>query len=98
MRAHSITMLGTGLIGDFYTMTLHGQRGRDRIRVAYSRTEGRGSAFSERWGIPEHTTDLQAAVNHPETDVIVIGLPNYCLLYTSPSPRDRTRSRMPSSA
>jgi len=26
------------------------------------------------------------------------GLPNICLLYTSPSPRDRTRSRMPSSA
>ena len=32
---------------------------------------------------------------------IVISLfirPWYCLLYTSPSPRDRTRSRMPSSA
>ena len=25
-------------------------------------------------------------------------LPDACLLYTSPSPRDRTRSRMPSSA
>ena len=25
-------------------------------------------------------------------------LGNFCLLYTSPSPRDRTRSRMPSSA
>ena len=25
-------------------------------------------------------------------------LPRFCLLYTSPSPRDRTRSRMPSSA
>jgi hypothetical protein len=25
-------------------------------------------------------------------------LTNFCLLYTSPSPRDRTRSRMPSSA
>ena len=25
-------------------------------------------------------------------------LPKNCLLYTSPSPRDRTRSRMPSSA
>src|SRR5665811_1497779 len=24
--------------------------------------------------------------------------PGFCLLYTSPSPRDRTRSRMPSSA
>ena len=26
------------------------------------------------------------------------GRGNFCLLYTSPSPRDRTRSRMPSSA
>ena len=28
----------------------------------------------------------------------VKSIPNPCLLYTSPSPRDRTRSRMPSSA
>ena len=28
----------------------------------------------------------------------VAGRGNRCLLYTSPSPRDRTRSRMPSSA
>src|SRR5665811_2514247 len=27
-----------------------------------------------------------------------VALPSPCLLYTSPSPRDRTRSRMPSSA
>ena len=27
-----------------------------------------------------------------------LGQPENCLLYTSPSPRDRTRSRMPSSA
>ena len=27
-----------------------------------------------------------------------VSLSNICLLYTSPSPRDRTRSRMPSSA
>ena len=40
MKAHAITLLGTGLIGDFYTMTLHGQRGRDRVRVVYSRSEG----------------------------------------------------------
>ena len=33
--------------------------------------------------------------NHP--DFLIIE-PNSCLLYTSPSPRDRTRSRMPSSA
>ena len=27
-----------------------------------------------------------------------VAIVGYCLLYTSPSPRDRTRSRMPSSA
>ena len=31
-------------------------------------------------------------------DLIQKSEPFYCLLYTSPSPRDRTRSRMPSSA
>ena len=32
------------------------------------------------------------------TEVIITDHHNACLLYTSPSPRDRTRSRMPSSA
>ena len=77
MKAHHITMLGTGLIGDFYTATLHGQRGRDRVQVVFSRSEDRGKAFQTRWAIPEHTTDLRAAVEHPDTDVVVIGLPNY---------------------
>ena len=34
-----------------------------------------------------------------QLDFVVVGGDAYvCLLYTSPSPRDRTRSRMPSSA
>jgi predicted dehydrogenase len=69
-------MLGTGLIGDFYTMTLHGQRGRDRVHVVYSRSDERGAAFRERWGVPISTTSLQDAVEHPDTDTVVIGLPN----------------------
>src|SRR5512141_2465255 len=77
MQKHAVTMLGTGLIGDFYTMTLHGQRGRDRVRVVYSRSEGRGKAFSERWGIPEFTTDMEAAIRHPETDTVIVALPNH---------------------
>ena len=77
MDGHAITMLGTGLIGDFYTNTLHGQRSRDRVQVVFSRTAERGAAFSQRWGIPEHTTDLAAAINHSATDVVVVGLPNY---------------------
>ena len=31
-------------------------------------------------------------------DIVLTRLPNTCLLYTSPSPRDRQKSRMPSSA
>src|SRR5919107_2576622 len=74
---HQVAMLGTGLIGDFYTMTLHGQRGRDRVQVVYSRPEERGAAFRERWGIPDATTSIQEAVDHPGVDSVVVGLPNH---------------------
>jgi predicted dehydrogenase len=77
MQAHHVTMLGTGLIGEFYTATLRSQRGRDDVRVVFSRSEERGRAFRERWSIPESTTDLRAAIEHADTDVVVVGLPNY---------------------
>ena len=49
------------------------------------------------------TAIASALVNRPQRDDVVILTPpadssQACLLYTSPSPRDRTRSRMPSSA
>ena len=49
----------------------------------------------------EATTDNKAAAQ--KADILFLAIkPNMfhkvCLLYTSPSPRDRTRSRMPSSA
>ena len=39
-----------------------------------------------------------ATINGSANTITLGGLFNGCLLYTSPSPRDRTRSRMPSSA
>ena len=45
----------------------------------------------------EHVAHLEDYINdewHPELKHKL----KSCLLYTSPSPRDRTRSRMPSSA
>lgn len=75
-KGHKLTMLGTGLIGMFYTMTLHKQRGIDRMHVVYSRTEERAKTFAEEWNIPKWTTDLKAAIEDSETDGVVIGLPN----------------------
>ena len=44
-------------------------------------------------------SNLLIAMNFPlSADHLVFTLYQICLLYTSPSPRDRTRSRMPSSA
>jgi predicted dehydrogenase len=77
MKSHAISLIGTGLIGDFYTMTLHGQRGRDRVRAVYSRSESRGTAFRERWSIPESSTDMAAVIRHPDTDVVIVALPNH---------------------
>ena len=70
-------MLGTGLIGMFYTMALHGQRSRDEVAVVYSRQQGRADEFARQWGIAKATTDLKAAIEDPAIDTVVIGLPNF---------------------
>jgi predicted dehydrogenase len=75
--SHNVTLLGTGLIGMFYTTTLHGPRSRDRVRTVFSRTEERAAAFADEWAIPNWTIDLEEAVTDPDTDIVVVGLPNF---------------------
>ena len=59
---------------------------------------------STRAGFPNGTMTMYRTLLVEHRDrvaVITLDRPeqlNACLLYTSPSPRDRTRSRMPSSA
>ena len=62
--------------------------GFDRWRKIYSKTE------------EINTVQKNIRKGHQKTvDDVVSYVKKYpCLLYTSPSPRDRTRSRMPSSA
>jgi predicted dehydrogenase len=72
-----IAMLGTGLIGGFYTEALHANRARDQVVVAYGRDPERTKAFAAKWGIPRATTDMAEAVRDAEADVVVIGLPNH---------------------
>ena len=77
LASHKITLLGTGLIGMFYTTTLHSRRGRDRVHVVFSRSPDRAQTFANEHGIPHATSDMAEAIRHPETDVVVIGLPNH---------------------
>ena len=54
--------------------------------------------FHEWWGLVDHIKDV--CDRYAKEGFYAFGIDLYkgCLLYTSPSPRDRTRSRMPSSA
>ena len=57
----------------------------------------RGDVFAP--GVTEQSTHFCGWTKKPERKQMGMGPQfNDCLLYTSPSPRDRTRSRMPSSA
>ncbi len=76
MKGKNIAMLGTGFISDFYTSTLHSLRSADRIILAYSRSAERAKKFADKWKIPNHTDKLAEAVNHPDVDTVIIGLPN----------------------
>jgi predicted dehydrogenase len=71
-----ITMLGSGLIGTFYTMSLHGYRAKDRVSVLYSRTKENARRVAGEYGIPRWTTDMGEAIRDPQTEVVVVGLPN----------------------
>jgi predicted dehydrogenase len=73
----NIAILGTGLIGLFYTMSLTGKRRRDRVVSVCGRDAGKTKAFAEQWGIPHWTTSVEEAVSHAGVDVVVVALPNH---------------------
>ena len=72
-----ISLLGTGLIGTFYTMSLHGQRRKDVIHNVCSIPEESAKEFAHKWNIPKYTTSMREAIEDPETDIVIVALPNY---------------------
>jgi len=76
-QTHKVIMLGTGLIGTFYTMGIQQNRSSDHVCMVYSRTEKRASAFAKEWNIPNWTTNMEEAINDPDADLVVVGLPNH---------------------
>jgi len=73
---HKISLLGTGLIGMFYAMTLHKFQSRHRIMNVFSRSGERAEKFAGEWEIPRFSKDLESVINDPETDTVIIGIPN----------------------
>ena len=66
-------------------------RVNEQVKQAQQTAEAGTGYFKTSFEGPDIGGGLSSIeVNNPN--------PNICLLYTSPSPRDRTRSRMPSSA
>ncbi len=76
-KPNNITLLGTGLIGNFYAATINGQRMTDRVHTVYSRSEERAQKFAKQWEIPCWETDMAKAIRSADTQVVVIGLPNH---------------------
>src|SRR6187397_2281262 len=71
-----ITMLGTGFIARFYAQSIVAQRSKDIINVVYSRTLASGQKFAEDFKVPYVITDMIEAINHPDTETVIISLPN----------------------
>ncbi len=73
---HKISMLGAGFIGMFYTRTIQRSRSKDVVSVVYNRTPETAKEFAETYNVPRWTGDMDEAINDPETDIVVVGLPN----------------------
>ena len=85
-------VFGAGAIGGVVGARL-AQAGHDVALVA----RGAHKEVIERDGLRIEDPDAVSRVEVPVTDDVATLDPG-CLLYTSPSPRDRQKSRMPSSA
>ncbi len=70
-------MLGTGLIGRFYVMSLLNFRGKDEIKVVCSSKIENAKKFAEEFAIPRWTAEMSEAILDPEIDTVIVGLPNY---------------------
>jgi predicted dehydrogenase len=71
-----VAMLGSGFIARFYADSILGQRSRDSIVSVYSRRPESAEKFARDYRCPHLTTDMEAAIAHPDADIVCIALPN----------------------
>jgi len=74
---HKIAMLGAGLIGRFYTMSLVNSGVKAEIKIVCAGHTATAKKFAEEFNIPRWTNDMALAIQDPEIDTVIIGLPNF---------------------
>ncbi|MBC7887270.1 MAG: Gfo/Idh/MocA family oxidoreductase [Ferruginibacter sp.] len=72
-----IAVLGSGFIARFYATALQAQRRKDFIYTVYSRNSENAKRFAEDYQLAHFTDDMEAAISHPQVDVVLISLPNH---------------------
>jgi len=69
-------MLVAGFIGRVYADALQGYRSKDKVVSIYARREESAIKFASDYYCAHWTTDMEAAIAHPDVDVVCIALPN----------------------
>ena len=92
-------IVGTGMISRFHVKAIADIEGAEFVACCTGLPDYVEGAHQLVEGtVATAHASLEEMLADPKVDVVTICTPSGCLLYTSPSPRDRTRSRMPSSA
>jgi len=69
-------MLGAGFIGRFYADALQGYRSKDKVVSIYARREESAKKFAADYNCAHWATEMEAAIAHPDVDIVCIALPN----------------------
>ena len=102
VNEYDAVIVGGGIVGAVQALLL-AQQGISTLLIEATQPETIAEPLQQRSVAPSHRSfEMLAARNLWPADVACpineIHVTNSCLLYTSPSPRDATLSRMPSSA
>jgi 2-hydroxy-4-carboxymuconate semialdehyde hemiacetal dehydrogenase len=70
-----IALAGTGAMGVIHMKALQKIEGVEVVSIA-SRTAESGKAFAEEWKIPFHSTNLEAVIDRPGVDAVILTTPS----------------------
>jgi 2-hydroxy-4-carboxymuconate semialdehyde hemiacetal dehydrogenase len=70
-----IALAGTGAMGVIHMKALQKIEGVEVVSIA-SRTEESGKAFADEWKIPFHSTNLEAVIDRPGVDAVILTTPS----------------------